>query len=410
MDTEIKEIDLSGMKADVLAALKAEMKAEAEAKASKEAELKAFAAEVKDQTKQEMEAEFKAREAALRKAPAYNRRVGKYSKSEGTDEFLNWMKTGDNGALKVLKPSNDAGYQGIAVDLPTKYEMKALQEGADTEGGYLVPEDFQASIVALREQMSWVRQAGVSVMQTNLQHVKIPVEATALAKLTATAEEAAYTTNDPLFNEVDIQVYKFTKLTKIAEELLQDDATNMELWYARRLAEVAASTESYYVAIGSGSAQPQGVFVGGTAALTFDSTDNITADEVPELFYKLKKSYRANSAWLMAGEVEGYLRKLRDANNWAFEPMFQPAAGMQWFETLYGRPVHNDEGCATMATAAKVIIVGDFSYYTLAESKAISISRNPYLYQANGQVGFFSNFRFGGAVTQAEAFAIGTMA
>jgi HK97 family phage major capsid protein len=72
--------------------------------------------------------------------------------------------------------------------------------------------------------------------------------------------------------------------------------------------------------------------------------------------------------------------------------------------------VFNDEGCATMATGTKVILVGDFSYYTLAERKQISISRNPYLYQANGQVGFFSNFRFGGAVTQAEAFQYGTMA
>lgn len=415
MDTEIKEIDLSGMKQDLLAEIKAEMKAEQEAKAAAEAERKALAAEIEKETREKLEAEFKAKEQAWKKAPGYNKVVGKYSKNANNDELAHWMATGDAGAYKVFKQGEAPGAawkNTIEVELPSTYQMKALQEGTDTEGGYLQPDDFQTMIVSMREQFSWVRQAGVNVMQTNLDTVLIPTESTALANLTATAEEAAYTTNDPIFGQVSIPVYKFTKLTKISEELLDDDASGMQMWYARRLAEVAASTESYYVAVGSGSSQPQGVFVGGTAALTFDSSGNVTADEIPELFYLLQKQYRANSSWLMNGEVEGYLRKIRDANDFAFNPVGQNVgvSGVAWMETLYGRPVFNDEGCATIASAAKIILVGDFSYYTLAERKAISISRNPYLYQANGQVGFFSNFRWGGAVTQAEAFAYGTLA
>jgi HK97 family phage major capsid protein len=411
-ETIVQEIDLSTMKQEVLAQLRADAAAEAAAKVAKEAELKALREEVETELRGELETEYQAKLDARKKAPAYNTRVGKRSKSEGTDEFLHWMATGDNGSMKVLKPDRMGGAESIELDLPSKYQVKALQEGSDTEGGYLVPDDFVSTIVSMREQFSWVRQAGVNVIQTNLDTVNIPTEATALANLTATAEEGAYTTNDPLFGQVAISIYKFTKLTKISEELLADDAAGMEQWYARRLAEVAASTESYYVAIGTGSSQPQGVFVGGTAGLTFDSTGNITADEIPELFYKLQKQYRAGASWLMNGEVEGYLRMIRDANNWAFDPWGAQMGvrGVEWMETLYGRPVFNDEGCATIATSAKVILVGDFSFYTLAERKGISISRNPYLYQANGQVGFFSNFRWGGAVTQAEAFQYGTMA
>ena len=412
METIVQEIDLSAMKNEVLAQLREEAAAKEAAKAAKEAEMKLMREEVEAEVRGELENEYQEKFQARKKAPAYNTRVGKRSKSEGTDEFLHWMATGDNGAMKVLKPDRMGGAETIELDLPSKYELKALQEGSDTEGGYLVPDDFVASIVAQREQFSWVRQAGVNVIQTNLDTVNIPTEATALANLTATAEEAAYTTNDPLFGQVAISIYKFTKLTKISEELLADDAAGMEAWYSRRLAEVAGSTESNYVAVGTGSSQPQGVFVGGTAGLTFDSTGNITADEIPELMYKLQKQYRQNASWLMHGEVEGYLRMIRDANNWAFDPWGanMGVQGVKWMETLFGHPVFNDEGCATIATAAKVILIGDFSYYTLAERKGISISRNPYLYQANGQVGFFANFRFGGAVTQAEAFQYGTMA
>jgi predicted phage gp36 major capsid-like protein len=34
------------------------------------------------------------------------------------------------------------------------------------------------------------------------------------------------------------------------------------------------------------------------------------------------------------------------------------------------------------------------------------VSRNPYLYQANGQIGLFAKVRQGGAVLQAEAFSV----
>lgn len=412
-ETIVQEVDLSGMKNEVLAILREEAAQKEAEKAAQEAERKAMREEVEAEVRGELKTEFEEKAEALKKAPAYNKRVGKRSKSEGTDEFLHWMATGDNGAMKVLKPDYiGGGAETIALDLPSKYEVKALQGQTDTEGGYLIPDDFVASIVSMREQFSWVRQAGVNVMQTNLDVVNIPTESTALANLTRTAEEGTYTTNDPIFGQVAITIHKFTKSTRISEELLADDATGMEAWYARRLAEVAASTESYYVAIGTGSAQPQGVFVGGTAGLTFDSALNITADEIPELFYTLQKQYRANSSWLMNGEVEGYLRKIRDANDFAFNPvgMGVGVSGVAWMETLYGRPVFNDEACATIATSAKTILVGDFSFYTLAERKSISISRNPYLYQATGQVGFFSNFRWGGAVTQAEAFQYGTQA
>ena len=57
-----------------------------------------------------------------------------------------------------------------------------------------------------------------------------------------------------------------------------------------------------------------------------------------------------------------------------------------------------------MASGRSVIVIGNWKYYGIVERNEIVISRNPYLYQGNGQVGFFVNIRFGGAVLQAEAF------
>jgi HK97 family phage major capsid protein len=51
----------------------------------------------------------------------------------------------------------------------------------------------------------------------------------------------------------------------------------------------------------------------------------------------------------------------------------------------------------------KSILFANLNYYALVERRGLTISRNPYLYQANGQIGIFCSVRFGGAVLQSEA-------
>lgn len=391
----------------IVSMLKAELKAEADAEAQRKAEIDTAVKAALEDQKSKFDEAISQLGRKGRKTAAFNTRAGKNSKSAGADEFLYWMKTGDNGGERVLKYEDLSGYDEMG-------GKKALQVGSDTEGGYLVPEDFYGSIVAQRDQIAWTRNVGLDIFQTSLNKVDIPTEATAMTKFSFVAEEAAYSTNDPLFGQVQIQVYKATKLTKVSNELLEDDAAGLDRWYATRLADALALTESYYVAVGSGSSQPTGVFVGGTAGLTFDSAAQIDAPEIPELFYKLGSGYRGNATWLCHQEVEAYMRGIRDANNWAFDYMRPENIGVRgdWkYSTFYGgRPIFNEEGCATIATSAKTLLVGDFRYYTLAEHTGLVVSRNPWLYQANDQVGFFAKARWGGAVTQAGAFQYATQA
>jgi HK97 family phage major capsid protein len=251
----------------------------------------------------------------------------------------------------------------------------------------------------------------VQVFQTSLDKFDIPIEDSEFTDFVVAAEEGAYDEDTPGFAEVAVEVHKFTKLTKISEELLDDDATNLEEWMARRLGEKMARTEEHYAAVGTGTGQPQGVFVGGTAALTFDSTGQILAAEVPELFYKLQAQYRQNGSWLTNGATEDELRSLRDTSNWVFDSFNnQGIDGQSGYRNFYGgRPMFNESNVSITTTGNKTLLIGDFSYYALVERQGLVMQRNPFLYQANGQVGFFSKFRMGGAVMQAEAFQYGTM-
>ena len=388
MDEKIQEvIDLAVKAFDERQAEKERIAAE---KAAKEAELQALVDAAKEEGKKLAEAEFKSWNVNfMQKAP---------TGSEGdSDEgpmkaFAYYLQTGDKGALK------------------------ALQEGTDCEGGYAVPQGFVQRVEAKLPEFSWPRAAGVEVLQHRGDVLRIPSEGTEPALPSVAAEEAGYATDSPTLETTDVTLYKFTKLIKISEELDMDAPFFID-FIVRRVAEAFGEAEGKYVAVGTGSSQPSGVMTGGTAALTFDSTGNITADEIPELFYKLQSAYRGrpSTAWAMHPDTEAYLRMIRDANAFAFPGGSVEggsiALGGWKLESMYNRPVFNDDDFGTIATGAKVIVIGDWSYYKLVEHPSgYSFKRLEELYSANGQIGLRWFKRWGGAVSQAEAFQYGTMA
>ena len=87
-------------------------------------------------------------------------------------------------------------------------------------------------------------------------------------------------------------------------------------------------------------------------------------------------------------------------------PQFRPLQSGGVGE-LEGYPVAVSDKIAAMAADAKSIIFGNMSYYCFVENGSLEVSRNPYLYQGNYQTAIFVNYRFGGDVTQPEAFVYG---
>lgn len=303
--------------------------------------------------------------------------------NDEVETFKHWIRTGDEVAAKA-----------------------ALQEGTDAEGGYLVPEDMLGSIIEKRDEMSILRQSGVQTFTTNRDRFDIPVENAKMSNFAITAEEAAYNQNEPTFNEVAVTIYKFTKLVKVSEELAVDEGTGLDSYLTRAFGRAWGLTENQYGLVGTGSSQPQGVFVGGTAGLTADSATTIGASEIPELYYKLGQQYRDQAVWVSSGTTEGVLRAFQ-GDDWLFVNSPQGSVdGGFWG----GKPLYTSESVANIATGNKTLVVGNFNYYGLVNRENLTISRNPYLYQENGQIGIFAKVRMGGAVLQAEAFQYLTQA
>lgn len=295
--------------------------------------------------------------------------------------------------LAWAQGDNPRGFKGNDLEL-----KGAWQGQTDNEGGYAVPDDFYNRIVEQRQELSFVRKAPVTRLVTNHDRILIPTEATAGTKLVVTAEEAAYNENEPVFGQVALTIHKFTKMVKVSEEMLDGDAVGLEAYIASVVARASAAAENYYCSIGTGTGMPQGIVAGATASgITTAAATAITAAELISAMGTVESPYHnSSSGFLMKGATKFYLQGLTGNN---FQFINTPAGG-----DFMGYPAYIAPDMDAITNSGKSVVFGDFSMYAFAEREGVTLSRNPYLYQANGQVGLFVKQRFGGAVLQTLAF------
>ena len=316
--------------------------------------------------------------------------------TKNAKESASWIKA--FGAW--LKGDNPAGFSpSKEMTLYPESAKGAWEGGTDNEGGYTVPDDFYNSIVEQRDLQSWVRQVPVMKFTTGRDRILIPTEATAGTRLVVTDEEAAYDENEPVFGQVALTIYKFTKMLKISEELMDGDGVGLEAYLASTLARAQAKAENYYLTVGTGSGMPQGlVYASTSSAVMMATSDVIVSTDITGARGKLNAGFDVSGevSAIMAPSVWWYIKGIAGSN---FQFVNTPAGGDN---QLFGEQVVLSPDCDALTVhSGKVITWFNHSAYAFAERNGLRIARNPYLYQANGQVGVFAQSRFGGAITQA---------
>ena len=343
-----------------------------------------------EEPKVDIKAEFESMKKSLleelKAAPGEVKGVPTVKSAKESPSFIKAM-------LAWAQGDNPRGFKGNDLEL-----KGAWQGQTDNEGGYAVPDDFYNRIVEQRQELSFVRRAPVTRLVTNHDRILIPTEATAGTKLVVTAEEAAYDENEPVFGQVALTIHKFTKMVKVSEEMLDGDAVGLEAYIASVVARASAAAENYYCSIGTGTGMPQGIVAGATASgITTAAATAITAAELISAMGTVESPYHnSSSGFLMKGATKFYLQGLTGNN---FQFINTPAGG-----DFMGYPAYIAPDMGGVASGQKSVVFGDFSMYAFAEREGVTLSRNPYLYQANGQVGLFVKQRFGGAVLQTLAF------
>lgn len=282
--------------------------------------------------------------------------------------------------------------------------MDALQVGTDSEGGYLVPDEFERTLVEALEEQNIFRVLA-HVIQTSSGDRKIPVVA---SKGTASwvDEEGAIPESDDSFGQVSIGAYKLGTMIKVSEELLNDSVFDLESYISREFARRIGNKEEEAFFTGDGKGKPLGVLAdtgGAEVGVTAAAAGAFTADEVFDLFYSLKAPYRKSAVFLMNDASVKALRKLKDSNG---QYLWQPSLTAATPDTLMGRPVYTSAFMPGLAAGAKSILFGDLSYYWVADRQGRSFRRLGELYAPTGQVGFLATQRVDGKLVLAEAVKV----
>lgn len=282
-----------------------------------------------------------------------------------------------------------------------------------TAGGYTIPEGFGGRIIAKMLTVGPMLDAGVvSLIQTtSAQDIPFPIE-NARPVGTATAEGATYADSTSTFTQKTLRAYKYGTLLLASDELLASEDVGLQGYLANQLGVAIGTAVNSILTLGTGTVQPEGIagaagsgVTGGTGV----SGAPVFTDLV-DLVHSVDSMYAAspNAGFMMRRSALGTVRKIKDtAGNYIFVPA--PAAGMA--STIYGYPVYENPYVAAVATSAKSILFGDFSYFLVRQVGGIELSRSNERYWDSDQVGLKVRTWVDSFLGQAEAvkyFAGGT--
>ena len=281
---------------------------------------------------------------------------------------------------------------------PDRMITNSLVIGTDSEGGYLVPDEFERTLVQGLNDTNIFRTLA-HVIQTTSGDRKIPVVASH-GSASWVDEGGAYQESDEVFGQVTIGAYKLGTMIKVSEERLNDSIFDIQSYLATEFARRIGNAEEEAFITGNGTGKPTGVLNTAEAGVTAASATAITADEIVDLYHSLAVPYRGKAVWILNDTTVQYLRKLKDGNG---QYLWQPGLVAGAPDTILGRPVKVSRYMPAIGAGNKTIAFGDFSYYWIADRQGRSFRRLDELFAVNGQVGFRGSERVDGKLILPEA-------
>ena len=271
-----------------------------------------------------------------------------------------------------------------------------LEEGVDTNGGYLVPEEYDRRLIDVLNEENIMR--GLATTITTSGEHKINLAATKPAA-SWIEEGGALTFGDATFDQILMDAYKLHVAIKITEELLYDNAFGLESYIIDQFGKAIGNAEEDAFLNGDGKHKPTGLFTSAKVGVT-TSTANISADDMINLVYSLKRPYRKNASFITNDQTLSALRKLKDNNNaYIWQPSYQ--AGEP--DRLLGYTLHTSAYVPTIAAGKPVIAFGDYSYYNIGDRGSRSMQELKELFAGNGMIGYVMKERVDGKLVLPEA-------
>lgn len=297
-------------------------------------------------------------------------------------------------------------------------EFRALQVDADVSGGYLqTPQQMVESLLKAVDNRVFIRQLATVYRVPNAESLGVP-------SLDADPADPTRTTEILSGNEDSTMAFGKRKLTptpfavrlKSSETLLRKVPNVASLIEGRIAYKMGVVDENSFLN-GSGANEPLGLFTASANGVstsrdvnTHMTTTAPTFDGLMTMKYTLNDAYwnMPSTRWLFHPDVMLTIALIKDGEG---RYMLRESLRAGEPDTLLNIPIALSRYAPNTLTAGLYFgLLGDMSYYWIADSLDLRIKRVSELYAETDQVGFFARAEDDGMPVLAEAFVRGKLA
>lgn len=297
--------------------------------------------------------------------------------------------------------ASDEYRKAMFTAIRTKFRdvSNVLQEGIDEAGGYLVPDEYDRRLIDVLDEENVLRGLATTIRTSGER--KINIAATKPAALWV-EEGGALTFGDATFDQKLLDAHKLHVAIKITEELLADNAFQLEDYIIAQFGKAIANAEEDAFLNGDGEGKPTGLFADAQVGVTIGTVE-IEADDVIDLIYKLKRPYRKKASFITNDSTLAVLRKLKDENgNYLWQPSLQNGEP----DRILGYAIRTSQFAPKLSAGKAALAFGDFSYYNIGDRGQRTLQVLKELFAGNGMVGYVMKERVDGLLVLPEAVQV----
>ena len=290
------------------------------------------------------------------------------------------------------------------VAMQKELQAKTAMTGAtDSLGGYNIPDEFNADIVRLIEDISFGLQE-CTTMPMKHRQMDIPTELTRVGTAYWVAENGGGTASNPTFGNAQLNAKKLFGLTDyISQELLDDSAVDIAGLLLQQFSYGQAQEIDNQLLNGTGTPF-SGVLTasaGNSIVLSSDAFSSIVESDLSLAMAQLKVQDLNQAKWVYNKLVQHYMRGLSDDQG---RPIFQ-FPSMKAPGTIYEVPYIQSENAPSTTGAStafmalanwKAIIIG-------IRKKAMALDIDPFTGFSADKVRFRMIQRYAFAYGRADA-------
>lgn len=290
----------------------------------------------------------------------------------------------------------------------------SLNKGADNEGGFLAPVEWDRTIVDRLVEISPMRQIA-DVRKVGKSGFTKLINQGGTGSGWVDENDGRSETSTPTLVAFTLGNGEIYANPGATQQMLDDSEIDLDAWLAGEVDTEFAEQEGAAFVAGNGTNKPSGFLsfatgginagknpLGAVGVLPAAAAADVTEDELLDLIYDIPSSYSTGARFTMNRKSIGKIRKLRDADG---RQLWQPSSQAGQPSLLLAHPLTEMPDMPDMTSGALSIGFGNFKRgYLIMDRMGVRVLRDPFT--AKPKVLFYTTKRVGGAVVDPRGLRV----